>query len=60
MHMKTHFGHHFMIHKIEKNWKNLEKNWKNEKKKKLQLICEKTASLSQKMMIYHKKYMSGV
>ena len=24
------------------------------------LICEKTPSLSQKMMIYHKKYMSGV
>ena len=23
------------------------------------LICEKTPSLSQKMMIYHKKYMSG-
>ena len=60
VHIKTHFGHQFMIQKIEKMkkkifWKQMKKNffWKN-------LICEKLPKVRQKMMIHHKMYLSWV
>ena len=58
VHIKTHFGHQFMIKKIEKMKKSLKKNekkffWKN-------LICEKLPKVRQKMMIHHKMYLSWV